>query len=458
MRIQPRSLCLVLTAGVSLLYGVMAYATSDTWSGGTDGVWATALNWVNNGTPGTGDTATFSDAGNGNVMIDLGLGVTLATLLFDTADAAAYTIGTGAAGSQILRLDNAGAITVNAGVINNQLLNAALHLTNAANATATIANNSASLLTFAGGVVANVASGNGLLTFTGSGNTAVTQPVTKPGGGNNALLKHGEGLLALSANTTWSGTGALGRVPSTSGGYPLVAREGTLLLNGGAHTVNGELVIGGVVVDGGEGQHARVIVDNSTLNVTGWFSLGRGNGIGNVSSDLIASNAAIITAVDLSAGYNGGNAANRPKGSMTLNDASSLTVTGSLFFLGESDGAEMTLTVNDTASINSNPRMLLGCNNAKGTLTMNGGTVTAKGITIAQGNDVTKTGTGTVTINAGAFTSSEDVILGYSGSNNLGRLTLNGGTFNMGTTALKWMMIGVNDTSRGQLETSLAAS
>ncbi len=443
MSIQVKCLYYSLVAGVSLLLGDVARATSDIWDGETDGVWATSQNWVGNATPGTGDTATFSGAGNGYTTIDLGMGVTLGALLFDTSSAAAYTIGSGAAGSQTLRLDYAGTITVNPDVANNQLLNASLSLTNAANATASIANNSAALLTLAGGIVANVASGNGLLTFTGTGNTAVTQPITKPGAGSNALLKHGTGLLTFSANSTWSGSGA---------GFPLVAREGDLMLNSGTHTVNGELVIGGVVVNGGAGQNARVIVDNSTLNITSWFSLGRGNGTGGVSSDLIASNAAVITAANVSAGFNGGNAANLPKGSMTLNGSSSLTVSGANFFVGESDGADMTLTVNNTASINSNPRIQLGVNNAIGTLNMNGGTVIAKGITIAQGNNNTKTGTGTVTINAGTFTSSEDVILGFAGNNNLGKLTLNGGTFNMGTTAIKWMRVGQWDTSKGQVD------
>lgn len=443
MRNQVKSLWCLLVAGVSLLMGDVARATSDIWDGETDGIWATGANWVGSGTPGTGDTATFSNAGNGYTTIDLGMGVTLGALLFDTSSAAAYTIGSGAAGSQTLRLDYAGTITVNPDVASNQLLNASLSLTNAANATATIANNSSALLTLAGGIVANVASGNGLLTFTGVGNTSVTQPITKPGAGSNALLKQGTGLLTFSANSTWSGTGA---------GFPLVAREGDLMLNSGTHTVNGELVIGGVVVNGGAGQNARVIVDNSTLIITSWFSLGRGNGTGAVSSDLIASNAAVITAANLSAGFNGGNAANLPKGSMTLNGSSSLTVSGASFFVGESDGADMTLTVNNTATVNSNPRIQLGVNNAIGTLNMNGGTVIAKGITIAQGNNNTKTGTGTVTINAGTFTSSEDVILGFAGNNNLGKLTLNGGTFNMGTTAIKWMRVGQWDTSKGQVD------
>lgn len=45
---------------------------------------------------------------------------------------------------------------------------------------------------------------------------------------------------------------------AASSGMPLVAREGTLLLNGGTHTVTGEPVIGGFVADGGSGQALRL--------------------------------------------------------------------------------------------------------------------------------------------------------------------------------------------------------
>src|SRR4051794_37443272 len=75
-----------------------AFATSDAWDGSTDGTWATTTNWLTDPAvvPGTGDTATFN-AASAFTTINLGTGVTLGSLSFDTASAAAYTIGSGAA-------------------------------------------------------------------------------------------------------------------------------------------------------------------------------------------------------------------------------------------------------------------------------------------------------------------------------------------------------------------------
>ena len=78
-------------------------ATSGTWNGTTDGIWATGTNWSTNAAPGTGATATFNNAGNSNTVINLGAGVTISSLVFDTSNIAAYTIGSGAVGSQALR-------------------------------------------------------------------------------------------------------------------------------------------------------------------------------------------------------------------------------------------------------------------------------------------------------------------------------------------------------------------
>lgn len=497
-----------------LAFAQAAGAASGTWNGTTDATWVTESNWSVAPVPGTGDTATFDGTGNGNVTLDLGLGVTIRTLLFDTPSAAAYTIGAGAAGSQMVAVDNAGAIALNSGVANSQVLNANLSLSSAAGATAAITNNSTALLTLAGGIAANVASGNGLLTVGGSGNTTVSGAVTKPGAGSDALLKTGAGTLTLSANSLWNGNAALGRIPATSLGCPLVAREGTLLLNGGTHAVTGELVIGGVVADGGAGQNARIIVDNSALNVSSWLSVGRGNGVGGVSSDLVATNGAVITAKDLSAGFNGGNAANMPKGTITLSDTSSLTLNGN-FHLAESIGSDMTMTlygsarllnpsttakdfgllgkgtlnINDSSSVRfGNGTTYVGYRtgtgvvnvtggflgnagevrvggsdangtayNGVGTITMSGGTVELGALTVARGNNYQNTVSGSVTVSGGTLTCTNNLILGYAGYNNLGTLTVSGGTVNVGPTAARVLMVGEWDTSKGQLDVTSGA-
>jgi len=126
-----KSILAVMVAVALLLPGVQsAKATSATWNGTTDGTWATSGNWSGSPAtvPGTGDTATFNGAGNGNRTLNLGAGVTISTVLFDTASAGAYTIGSGAVGNQTLILNNSGTIALSSTVTNNQLFNANLTL------------------------------------------------------------------------------------------------------------------------------------------------------------------------------------------------------------------------------------------------------------------------------------------------------------------------------------------
>ena len=123
---KPRNLRLVGLFGlVSIVFCTNVHATSDIWDGSTDGTWSTSTNWATDPAlvPGAGEIATFNGAGGGFTVIDLGAGVSIGSVIFDTASAAAYTLGSGAVGSQTLTLSNAGAITVNSGVTANQLFN-----------------------------------------------------------------------------------------------------------------------------------------------------------------------------------------------------------------------------------------------------------------------------------------------------------------------------------------------
>jgi autotransporter-associated beta strand protein len=450
-------------------------------------------------------------------------------------------------------------------VVNNQLINANIALSSGSSATATITNNSAAQLTLAGGIAANVASGNGVLTVTSLGNTTISGSISKPGAGSNALLKTGSGALTLSNNSTWSGVGAIGYVPATSVGFPLVAREGTLLLASGTHTVTGEAVIGGVVANGGAGQNATIQVDGGRLDVSSWLSVGRGNGIGGVSSNLVLNNNAMVTAAHLAAGFNAGNSANLPAGAITLSGTSSLSInTSGEFHVAESPGSSFTMTLNGSSSITANGagsatnryigntgatgaltlnnsasftagnsilnvgyqtgtgalninggtfsnagEVRVGASNANGPFTrgsgainMSAGTATVGSLTLARGNNAgdtmtgslnlsggafTSTGTvivgykagtglvtlsggsmavgalqiatstaatdtvsGTVTVNGGTLTASGDVIVGLGGTNT-GRLAINGGTVNVGTTAGKTLFWGDYDTVAGQI-------
>lgn len=495
-------------------------AATDTWDGGAaDNNWQSSNNWATDvAFPGatsgftSTDDAIFSLTGAAGV-INLGDLINLRTLDFGVAggDAASFSIGDA---NDVLNFTTAGGVRINAGVSTAQNIGTAgtiINLSTDANSVTTFANNGTGLLTIGGNIVANPPVGNSLLTVTGSGNTTVTGTITETGAGGSALLKTGAGTLTLSNGSTFSGTGAIGRIPATAIGYPMVVREGTLLLNGGTHTVAGEAVIGGVVADGGAGQNAKIQVDAGTLDVGGWLSVGRGNGVGAVSSDLVANNAAIINAQNLSAGFDGGGATNLPRGTITLNNTSAMTISGNgAFLLGESTGSHMTMTlngssqlnvagtgnkrignlgtgilnINDTAVVNfGNQLTYLGYRtgngtlnmaggtlnmagelrvggsdqsgtgpNGSGTFTISGGTTTLGALVLARGNNNQNTVTGTGTISGGTVNVANDVILGFAGNNNLGKLTVSGGTLNVGSLGSKWLMVGRWDTSRGQLD------
>src|SRR5687767_6543561 len=90
------SLCcgfLLLRLAVLLLPICSADAANATWNGTVDSLWATPGNWSATPVPGAGDTATFDNAGGSTDVINLGAGITISTIVFDTENAAAYTIG-----------------------------------------------------------------------------------------------------------------------------------------------------------------------------------------------------------------------------------------------------------------------------------------------------------------------------------------------------------------------------
>jgi autotransporter-associated beta strand protein len=426
-----------LTAAIVVSFlAPSASAVSDTWSGTTDATWATSTNWLGGNVPGTGDTATFNNAGNGNTTIDLGAGVTLGVLLFDTPSAAAYTIGSGGAGSQTLTLSTVGnAITMNSTVANNELINAnlALAVTSTAGTPSTyysVTNNSTTnTLTLAGGISASTA-GNKVLAVNGSGNTNISGAITAGSGAVN-LVKLGTGTLTL------SGGGAIGGnfITAYGGNNGAVLLGGTTKISSGAYTSAGEFVIGGVLAAGGAGVNTNLTMDGGSLVVSNWLSIGRGNGIGAVSSDLVLNNAATITADNFSAGFNN-TAANLPKGTITLNGTSSLSVTTNFNF-AESAGSNFTMDINDSATVNhtsATPTRVGMANGAVGVINVNGGTFYSEGdLNLGTGG----TGSGKLVLNSGTVNVASGterwLKINDSASASTGQIDVNGGNLNLNT-------------------------
>ena len=186
------------------------HAASGTWNGTTSAAWSLAGNWSASPVPGSGDTATFNNAGNGNTTLDLGAGVTIKTLLFDTANATAYTIGTGAANSQTLTLNDSGVVTMNSTVTNGQLVNATLTLGTATAASYTLTDNSTTnTLTFAGKIQGGTGGTAGAKTLNISGassgpGTVISGNIAN-GGAAALAVTTGSGVVTFSGSNSFTG-------------------------------------------------------------------------------------------------------------------------------------------------------------------------------------------------------------------------------------------------------------
>lgn len=370
------------------------------WTGlGANDNWTTGLNWLGGFAPAT-SSASITFAGGTRLTPNLDTSYSVAGLTFSN-NASSFVIGTA----------NASTLTLAGGVTNNSANPQNLNVPVTLGATANL-NAAAGNLTLSNSL--NRA-GN-LLTVVGASNTILSGPIS----GSGSLFKQGSGTLTVRTNATWD------LAQASSGGFsgPLIAQAGTLSFNNGSsNLVNGELVIGGVVANGGAGNDAKIVVDNAKLNVGSWLSIGRGNGVGGVSSDLVLTNGATVTAANASAGFDGGSSANKPKGSVTLNDTSSLSING-VFHVAEAGGANVSLNVNgsSTLSVGGLFDMGLGFGGTVANLTVNGGTVNCAG----------------------------DPYIGHWG-NGTATLTLNNGTVNVGTVGERWLYMGYWDWVNGQI-------
>jgi hypothetical protein len=120
------TLSIRLTALAVLFYGA-AHGASGIWNGAESGYWTNSANW-SAAYPSGGDTATFTNAGNGRTTVDLGGLSTIKSLAFDSASVASYTIGSGGANAQTLVTAGEGQISLSATAAADQTIAAAVQL------------------------------------------------------------------------------------------------------------------------------------------------------------------------------------------------------------------------------------------------------------------------------------------------------------------------------------------
>ena len=210
-----------------------------------------------------------------STSINLGGGVTINTILFDLASAAAYTIGSGPAGSQTLTLDNGGSIMVSSSVTNSQLINAALILGNDGSAQPfNLVNQSTvagELLTIAGGVTGSTGPGGKALTVSGAGNVLISGIIANGTTGTVGLTKNDAGTLTISAVNTYTGGTSL------NGGTLNVNNAGAL-----GNTAAGPLVITGGILDNTSG----AAITTSAAKAMNWNGDFTFTGTNNLSTNL----------------------------------------------------------------------------------------------------------------------------------------------------------------------------
>ncbi|HEY3395290.1 MAG TPA: hypothetical protein VGK58_21495 [Lacipirellulaceae bacterium] len=210
MSFATRCLVVFVAAILSVLFVVPAWC--QTWTGlaAPDNSWTTAGNW-NGGVPGSGATVIFNGPGNGNTNISLsGETQPIDTLLFDTPNAAAYTLGQ--LSGDALAFEDGGLFVVDSTVTTPQIINATLRVNGDLLMTNSVSNGGATV-------------GDGLVGLT-------LGPVNIEGG--TLFVNNGQATVttALNGNITDS--------PGLPGSLSLMSASG-----GGAANINSNFIISG---------------------------------------------------------------------------------------------------------------------------------------------------------------------------------------------------------------------
>jgi fibronectin-binding autotransporter adhesin len=431
-----------------------------TWLGGsnTDQNWSNPANWKDGTIAGeTGsttdtDTATFNAApavsGNGTtnpVIVDAGRN--LKTIKFDpTADP--YVIGT--TGGNALLLTGGGFIQIDAGVTNNQTVNAPLILEGATYTFSNGATSGASLNI--GGSVSSADAGDGAteLTITGTSINTISGSISD-GAATVSIKKLGSGTWILSASNSYSGgtminggTLQTGNVNALGTSDVTFTGAATLAL---AATGTSQTYSNNVFVDGSSATFAVTNARNATL--------------GNL--DLSQSLSPTMT-VNLTSSDGTGNPYTLTLGAVTLN-ASVPTNTFNVANSTSSGAGKLVVGAIDDLGFGANlTKTGAGTMVAAADNTYLGGTTVTAGNLILMGNnaysgDTTITG-GTLTLAPASgnnnIASSPNIVVGSTAGQAAARLDVSTMTPNGGFTLASQTLAGFG-TVIGNVNTSSTA-
>ncbi len=264
-------------AGSALLLTVShAFAANGTWNGTTSDDWQDSANW-SAAFPTFGETATFNTT-SANTTIDMGTGLNIRNITFDTANVAAYTLGTGGAGGQAFALGdalNAAAITLKSTVANNQIINADITLGDTHQAAFYYfdiegADDKLTVNgTVTGSSVNSGTAGNKIIWARGAGSVEFTDALTTGATGGLALRMDETVTVTLSGSTSNDFTGSA----DIRGGTTLILNK-----SGSAIALDAGLAVTGGTVQYGASAGGNQIADDQSVTL--------GNSAGLTTLDL----------------------------------------------------------------------------------------------------------------------------------------------------------------------------
>jgi autotransporter-associated beta strand protein len=205
--------------------------------------------------------------------------------------------------------------------------------------------------------------------------------------------------------------------------------------------------------------------------VSGTNTLTLDAGVGNVPAIAVSQNAATFSAPLLGAGglaKNGAgtlnlNGTNSLGGGLTV-DAGTVNISGGATAFGNGTSTVGYLTGSGNLNVTggnlaTGGELRVGGSDqsgsqyaATGSVTVANATLSVGSLTVARGNYLDNSISGTLTLNGGStLVSTNDAILGFAGTGR-GKLVLNGGNFIVGPGATKWLMVGYYDSGEGEVD------
>jgi autotransporter-associated beta strand protein len=357
------------------------------WEGNVSADWnTTTANWISTFS-GTGPSAVFANGDGPVLFTDQAIGATAVTLNQSVLPVATsftnnlltYSLtGTGAiGGSGGLTKSGSGNVTIGT----RNTYTGVTRLEGGTTSVAVLANGgTASGIGAATAAASNLVFAGGRLEYTGS-TASVNRGFSLAGDGGGIAVTQTSALLTLSGSVTAdsgsfrkSGPGTLRLTGSTNvlgrvgEGAGLVVESGSLQLfstvTGPTNQIN--TVTGDVVAGGLADTPVSLAMTNSTLNVSGWLSLGHETGTANSTTSLTR---AAVTAGNLRLGY----AALTNSGSHSLSlTNSTVTVTGETL-VGNIGPSIATISVQGTSAYQTGSDMNIGnTGGTQGSVTVGG--------------------------------------------------------------------------------------